>query len=133
MAGTTPTETTEKTPTPEETAEINAKAEEAREKAAVAGTVPAAKRKNKVLGDLTDIDLVDQKTGHSAPLSASTDNLQGTVANVNGRAILKVAIRGYIGEEPVTLLAEDADEFAALVSALEKAATAQKKEFAKNK
>jgi hypothetical protein len=122
-----------KDPTPEEVAKRNAEAEQARADAAVAGTVPARKTKNKVLGSLTDVDLVDQETGTPAPLSASTPNLQATIVNAAGRAVLKVAVRGYVGEEPITILAEDADEFQDLVSALEKAATAQKKEFARKK
>jgi hypothetical protein len=115
---------------PEEAAKINAAAEEARAEAAVAGTAKSTRRKS-VLGDLVDTDLVDQETGANAPLSATTKNLQGTVENSAGRAILKVAVRNYIGEEPVTLLAEDAGEFQDLIAALEKAATEQKKNFAK--
>jgi hypothetical protein len=80
------------------------------------------------LSDLTDVDLVDQETGKALPLSATTKNLQAVVVNNSGRAILKVAVRGYIGEEPVSVLAEDAGEFGELIAALEKAATQQKKD-----
>jgi hypothetical protein len=66
-------------------------------------------------------------------LSATTKNLQAVVVNNSGRAILKVAVRGYIGEEPVSVLAEDAGEFGELIAALEKAAVQQKKEQAKKK
>jgi len=83
------------------------------------------------LVDLTDADLTDPETGKPAPVSATTANLQGTVSNTNGRVLVKVAVRGYIGEEPVVLLAENAGEFEELISDLAEAASKQKAAFAK--
>ena len=83
------------------------------------------------LVDYVDADFVDPDTGKPAPVSATTDNLQGTVSNTNGRVLVKVAVRGYIGEEPVVLLAENAGEFAELVDGLAKAAADQKAKFSK--
>jgi hypothetical protein len=83
------------------------------------------------LVDYVDADFVDPDTGKPAPVSATTDNLQGTVSNTNGRVLVKVAVRGYIGEEPVVLLAENAGEFAELVDGLAKAAAEQKAKFSK--
>jgi hypothetical protein len=90
-------------------------------------------KKTSPLSDLTDVDLTDQDTGQPAPLSAQTENLQATVSNYSGRTLLKIAVRGYIGEEPVVILAQDVGELSDLVDQLEKAAAAQKKEFAKKK
>jgi hypothetical protein len=94
---------------------------------------PRQVEKTSPLADLTDLDLVDQSTGRPAPISASTDNLQATISTSAGRSILKVAMKGYIGEEPVAILAQDAGEFTVLIKALEDAAVAQKKAFAKSK
>lgn len=83
------------------------------------------------LSGIVETDLVDQKTGKPAPVSATTDNLQATVSSVNGRVLVKVAVKGYIGEEPVVVLAESAGEFAELIDRLSEAAKAQQKAFAK--
>lgn len=91
------------------------------------------KEPTSTVADLIDIDLVDQETGRDLPLSASTDNLQAVVVSSGGRTLVKVSIRGYIGEEPVVVLAKDVGEFAELVDALEKAAVARRKEASAKK
>lgn len=84
------------------------------------------------LVDVTEQDLVDPRTGKPAPVSATTQNLQATLSNTNGRVLVKVAVKGYIGEEPVVVLAEHAGEFAELVDGLAEAASEQKAAFAKH-
>lgn len=92
----------------------------------------AEERKTGPLVGYVDADFVDPATGKPAPVSATTDNLQGTVSNTNGRVLVKVAVRGYIGEEPVVVLGEHAGEFSELIDALATAAKDQRKAFAKN-
>jgi hypothetical protein len=77
---------------------------------------------------LTAEDLIDQKTGSPSPLSFQTDNLQATVSGDMGRVLVKVAVKGYIGGEPVVILGADIDEFRELADALDKAATKRQSE-----
>ena len=93
---------------------------------------PAEEETSGPFVDTVDSDLTDPDTGKPAPVSATTDQLQGTLSNTNGRVLVKIAVRGYIGEEPVVLLAAHAGEFAELVSKLEEALGEQKARFAKS-
>lgn len=91
---------------------------------------PAEPAESGPFTDVLDTDLTDPVTGKPAPVSATTEDLQGTLASVNGRPLVKVAVRGYIGEEPVVVLAAHAGQFALLVDALAEALQAQKSAFA---
>lgn len=117
-----------------ESAKKNAEAERARAEAQLSGSAPAGTRGKKggPFDGLVDNDLTDQKTGHAKPISATTQSLQATIVNANGRVLLKIGLRGYIGEEPIVLNTADAGEFAELISALEKAVGEQKKQNAKD-
>lgn len=88
-------------------------------------------RKQKKVVDLTSEDLVDQDTGHPRPISVQTKNLSATVSGDLGRVLVKLANRGYIGEEPVVLLGEDVAEFREIVDLLDKAVPEHTKANAK--
>lgn len=73
-------------------------------------------------------DLINQETGSPSPLSFQTDNLQATVSGDLGRVLVKVAVKGYIGGEPVVILGSDIDELRELADELDKQATKRQAE-----
>lgn len=63
--------------------------------------------------------LVNQQTGQPDPVSVQTENFKATLSGDLGRVLLKVGQVGMVGEEPIVVVANRADELRELADKID--------------